>query len=364
DNAVSREDALKNLNTKILAGEVPDVIILDNIDMEQYADKGVLKELDDFLAPYEEEGVIYQNIVEGMRMTEKNKIYGVPMTVDLPMWLAEKKYLRDVQGLDDIIAGAELARAEHPDGPLIDTPGQEDLFNLMVPLCLPAWTGEDGSLDTGSLTEFYQAAVKLWELDSAGLSEEQRFKWQQDLSGEEADVMNIMFGQYNDIYNIGETWLALGYLKNTWYGMSHLHVRLENYRSDIHYNNGKRLDDEVVYGRLAGQAGNVCHVRTIVGLCEQAAEPELGEAFMELMLSDTMMQKWWLEGQFDGGVPIREKSIASLLDFNNRAFAEVKGWDAHDISVMYKEYFWPTEEEMQWLFDRMEESDCCYRTGT
>ena len=85
---------------------------------------------------------------------------------------------------------------------------------------------------------------------------------------------------------------------------------------------------------------------------------------MELMLSDTMMQKWWLEGQFDGGVPIREESIASLLDFNNRAFAEVKGWDAKDISTMYKEYFWPTEEEMQWLYDRMEESDCCYRTGT
>ena len=363
DNAVSREDALKNLNTRILAGEVPDVIILDNIDMEQYADKGVLKELDDFLAPYEEEGILYRNIVEGMRMTEKNKIYGVPMTVNLPMWLAEKKYLSDVQGLDDILAGAELARAQHPDGPLIDTPSQEGLFNLMVPLCLPAWTGEDGSLDTGSLTEFYRAAVKLWELDSAGLSEEQRLKWQQDLADEEADVMNIMFGQYNDIYNIGETWLALGYLKNTWYGMTNLHVRLDNYNSGD-YSIYKKLDDEVVYGRLVGQAGNVYHARTIAGLCEQASEPELGEAFLELMLSDTMMQKWWLEGQFDGGVPIREESIASLLDFNNHAFAEIKDWDAHDISVMYKDYFWPTEEEMQWLFDRMEESDCCYRTGT
>lgn len=258
DNAVSREDALKNLNTKILAGEVPDVIILDNIDMEQYADKGVLKELDDFLAPYEEEGILYRNILEGM------------------------------------IAGAELAREEHPDGPLIDTPCQENLFNIIIPICLPAWTGEDGSLDTDSLTKFYESAVRLWELDSEGFSEEGRLKWQQALA-EETDLANIMFGQYEDFYGIGETWINLGYLKNAWYGVTNLHTRMENYRNDYSYY--KKLDDEVVYGRMTGQAGNIYRARTITGLCEQAAEPELAE-------------------------------------------------------------------ELQWLFDRMEESDCCYRTGT
>ena len=362
DNAVSREDALKNLNTKILAGEVPDVIILDNIDMEQYAEKGVLRELDDFLAPYEGEGILYQNIVEGMRMTEKNKIYGVPMTVDLPMWFAEKKYISDEQGLADIVAGAERARTEHPDGPLITTPGQEDLLNLMIPVCLPAWTGEDGSLDAESLTEFYQAAVRLWELDSMGLTEAQRQKWQQDLADLEVDIADIWSGQYEDYYNIGETWLGFGYLKNIWFGMMNLHIRMELLRSDDP--DWKKLDDEVVYGRLVGQAGNVCHARTITGLCEQASEPELGEAFMELMLSDTMMQKWWLEGSQDGGVTIRKESIPSIMDMNNHTFGEVKGWDATDINNWYKELFWPTEEEMQWLYDRMEESDCCYRTGT
>lgn len=362
DNAVSREDALKNLNTRILAGEVPDVIILDDIDMEQYAEKGVLKELDDFLVPYEEEGVLFQNIVEGMRMTEKNKIYGVPLTVDLPICFAEKKYLKDVQGLDDIVEGVGLAREDHPEGPIIDTPYQSNLFDIMIPLCLPAWTREDGSLDKESLTKFYQSANELWDLDSAGMSEDERLKWQQNLAEESDDLTNIMFGQYEDIYNFGETWIALGYLKNAWYGVTNLHIRMENYRNDYSYY--KKLEDEVVYGRMTGQAGNIYHARTITGLCEQSKEQELGEEFLELLLSDTMMQKWWLEGQFDGGIPIRKDSLDSLLDINNRAFAEVKGWTANDISVVYKDYFWPTEEELQWLFDTMEESDCCYRTGT
>ncbi|MDE5716911.1 MAG: extracellular solute-binding protein, partial [Lachnospiraceae bacterium] len=160
DSAVSKEDALKNLNTRILAGDVPDVMILDDMDMEQYADKGMLRELDDFLAPYREEDILYGNIVDGMRMTEKNRVYGVPMTVELPLYYGEKKYVEDMQGLEGIVAGAEAARKEHEDGPLIDTPYQSNLFDLLIPLCLPAWTNGDGSLNTGSLEEFYQKAER------------------------------------------------------------------------------------------------------------------------------------------------------------------------------------------------------------
>lgn len=361
DNAVSREDALKNLNTRILAGEVPDVIILDDMDMRQYAEKGVLRELDDILQPYLEEGILYRHIVEGMRMTEKNRLYGVPLTVDLPMCLGEEKYLKEMQGLDGLVAAAELARAEHPEGPLLDTPDRESLFDLLIPICLPAWTGEDGSLDTEELTAFYQAAVSLWELDSAGLSEEKRSKWQQNLEEEESDLTNIMFGQYDDYSGIGETWISLGYQKNAWYGMTNLHVRMENYESGWA---AKKLEDEVAFQRLTGQAGNVYRARTIVGLCEQAKEPALAGDFMELLLSDRLMQKWWLEGHFDGGIPIRKESLASLLDRNNHDFAEIKSWDARTIDSMYQEGFWPTDEELQWLFGMMEESDCAYRTGT
>ncbi|MCM1256618.1 MAG: extracellular solute-binding protein [Roseburia sp.] len=361
DNAVGAEDALKNLNTRILAGDAPDVMILDGIDIERYAKKGALKELDGFLAPYLEEDVLYGNIVEGMCMTETDKIYGIPMTVDLPMCLGEKKYIQGMEGMEGIVAGAKLAREEHPNGPLMDIPYQDNLFDLMIPVCLPAWTNEDGSLNEEKLTEFYRTIKDLWELDCAGFSETERTKWQQDMAESEEDIENIMFGQYDDYDHIGETWISLGYQKNTWYGMTNLHTRMENYRNNYV---DKQLEDEVIYKRLVGQAGNVCRVRTVAGLCEKAKEPELAEEFLELLLSDEMMQKWWLEGQFDGGVPIRKESLVSLLDINNHAFAEVKGWDAGDISTMYKDYFWPTEEEIQWLSDTMEESDCCYLTGT
>ena len=169
DHAVSKEDALKNLNTRLLAGDVPDVIVLDNMDIEQYADKGVLKELDSVLQPYLDDGILYRNIVEGMRMTDKNKIYSVPMMVYLPLWLGEEMYLEGEDSLEDIIAGMELARQKHPEGPILNTPYPRDVLMQTIPVCLPAWTEEDGRLDVEKLTEYYRAEVQMWEKDSAVL---------------------------------------------------------------------------------------------------------------------------------------------------------------------------------------------------
>ncbi len=372
DNAVSKEDALKNLNTRLLAGEGPDVIVLDGVDMEQYADKGVLKPLDDFLTPYMEEGILYQNIVEGMRITEDEKIYGVPLTVYLPIWLSEKQYLEGEDSLEDIVAGMEKARADHPEGPLLFTPYPEDLLDQMIPACLPAWTlsdaaEENGSLNTEKLTEFYEAMDRLWELDSAGLDEEARTKWQQDVIEifEPEDDINLLMmatlGQYEDYYNIGENWAQFGCLLNCWFDLKSVHAKEEIFANGW---SSKKVEDEIMFSKYIGQADNVYWARTVTGLCEQAKEPELAEEFLTLLLSGRMADKWWLEGQWYGGITIRRDSLEKALDRNNHEFAQVKGWDDAAISQMYGDIQWFSEADKQWLYQMMEDADCCYRSGT
>lgn len=372
DYAVSKADAIKNLNTRILAGETPDILILDDIDMEQYAKKGILKELDDFLAPYTEEEILYRNIVEGMRMTEKEKIYGVPMTVYLPLWYSEKKYLDGEKGLADIIAGAKTARTAHPDGPLLSTPYPEDLLNEMIPVCLPAWTmsgetGVDGSLNVEKIEEFYQAMESLWELDSAGLSGDARTKWQQDYAelwdnpSKEKMLWLMYGGGYINLQGIGETWMVFCYLESSWQDMQVVHTYPDNITKGY---SDKTVEDEVVYEKLIGQSENVYWAENIVSLCEQSKEPELAEEFLELLLSETMMDKWWLEGVIGSGITIRKDSLENILDINNHDYAEVAGWNSSMVNTMYFEGFWPDEEEKQWLYQMMEEAECCYRSGT
>lgn len=366
DNAVSKEDALKNLNTRLLAGEVPDVIVMDNMDIEQYAGKGVLKELNGILEPYLEEGVLYRNIVEGMRMTEEDRIYSVPMMVYLPLWLSEKEYLEGEDSLADIVAGMELARQRHPEGPIFYTPYPRDLLLQTLPVCLPAWTKEDGSLDTERLAEYYQAVARMWELDGAGLPEAEREAWQKNnteyYAPGDMEMIDIGFSyQYTGQQNFGETWMQLGFLTSSYFGITSRMRPLElNLAAEWQT---KELDGEAGFGKYIGQAGNVYWARIIVGLCEQAKEPELAEEYLKLLLSDTMMRKWWLESPAAyGGITIRKDSFRDLLDINNVEYGEVMGWK--DPARMNVENVWPPEEEKEWFYQMMEDADTCYRPGT
>ncbi len=365
DNAVSREDALRNLNTRLLAGDVPDVIVMDQMDIEQYADKGVLRELDGILQPYLDDGILYQNIVEGMRMTEKNKIYSVPMMVYLPLWLGEKMYLDGEDSLEDIVAGMEKARQKHPEGAILYTLYPKDVLLQTMPVCLPAWTGEDGSLDVEKLTAYYQAVRRMWEIDCAGFDDAGRETWQKNnmewYAPEDMDMADIGFNfQYAVQQNFGETWLQLGFLMTPQVGMTGIHVTKANMAADWQE---KELEDAVAYDAYTGQADNVYWARTIVGLCEQGKEPELAEAYMNLLLSDPMMRKWWLDKPRNrSGLTIRKDSLGDILDIDNIEFGQTMGFK--DPTGVNHPNFWPTEEEKQWLYQMMEDASCCYRPGT
>lgn len=365
DNAISKEDALKNLNTRLLAGEVPDVIMLDQIDVERYAEKGVLKELDGVLQPYLDDGILYRNIVEGMRMTDREKLFCVPMMVYLPLWLGEEMYLEGEDSLEDIIAGMELARQKHPEGPILYTLYPKDVLLQTMPVCLPVWTGEDGSLDVEKLTAYYRAAAKMWEIDSAGFDDAGREAWQKSnteyYEPDDIDMIDICFDyQYSGHQDFGETWMQLGFMLNAGTGSQNIHVVKSNMEASWQK---KELEDKVNFGIYTGQADHVYWAHTIVGLCEQAKEPELAEEFLHLLLSDTMMRKWWLDKpRNQTGITIRKDSLLDIMDINNVEFGQVMGWK--DPGILNEESAWPTEEEKQWICQMMEDAACCYRPGT
>ena len=49
DDGVTRTDALKTLNTEIMAGKGPDILILDGISSETYVEQGMLEDLSGIL---------------------------------------------------------------------------------------------------------------------------------------------------------------------------------------------------------------------------------------------------------------------------------------------------------------------------
>lgn len=68
----------QNLNTEMLAGNAADILILDNLKADSYAEKGLLVDIQDVIEPLEQSGELLANITEGY-VTTDGKRYTVPL---------------------------------------------------------------------------------------------------------------------------------------------------------------------------------------------------------------------------------------------------------------------------------------------
>ena len=76
DNGVTLEDALKTLSTDILAGNGPDVLILDGMPVDSYVEKGILTDISDVVDEVKASDGLVDSIVKDS--TKDGKIYTIP----------------------------------------------------------------------------------------------------------------------------------------------------------------------------------------------------------------------------------------------------------------------------------------------
>ncbi len=69
-NGVTANDAVKNLNTQLLAGKGPDMILLNGMPADAYIEKGILMDLSDFVA--ELPGNYFEGIFKRISVRRRN----------------------------------------------------------------------------------------------------------------------------------------------------------------------------------------------------------------------------------------------------------------------------------------------------
>lgn len=108
DPAAARSDALTQLNTELLAGEGPDLIILDGVEYETYADKGLLADLSDVL-PLDS---LQSNITDPF--VQDGTVYAMPARFSVPVLIGDEGTLDTLTDLS-AMQQAVLDAAPRPD---------------------------------------------------------------------------------------------------------------------------------------------------------------------------------------------------------------------------------------------------------
>lgn len=93
----------QQVNTMLMGSEAPDILVLDHLNKESFAEKGVLAEIQDIIAPMEESGALLSNITGAYRQ-EDGKQYIVPLQFGFSLAVGRDISVQDMTSMESLAA--------------------------------------------------------------------------------------------------------------------------------------------------------------------------------------------------------------------------------------------------------------------
>ncbi len=168
ENGVTESDAIKNLNTKLLAGDGPDLILLDGMPMDSYEEKGMLADCSDVVQDLEGKEHLFGGVVKGFQSDQG--LFAIPFRIKIPLLIGKSS---TVSGVTDLASLADMVekQAGQPDvtETVMGTYTAEELLEKMYLLSADSWLNEEKTIDREKLKEFLTQAKRLYEADQKNL---------------------------------------------------------------------------------------------------------------------------------------------------------------------------------------------------
>lgn len=121
-NGITYDDALKNLTTEVLSDNAPDVMMLDGLDIDNYAEKNMLLDLTDSEVIWNPDNVLLDNVAKWN--SNDSGLYSVACKFEVPIIIAWQEDMKSISSLSDFADVIE----EKYDGDLYNPKGYVTYF--------------------------------------------------------------------------------------------------------------------------------------------------------------------------------------------------------------------------------------------
>lgn len=348
--AVTREDALKKLNTQIVAGEGPDVLMMDGLPMDSYIEKGLLLDLTDLMGDLSKEVDFYENLYQAM--AEDGKVYVVPTEVYLPALLGREEYVSGMNDLTSIADEICRLREDNPGKDIIYSCNEKAIMKAFAPIAAPMWKKDNGEINQEAIREFLTQMKKIYDAQMDGINEKslEEHRWMEEYNARELGedwLYDITQYGNNEVYFAGD-YLQMSMGVTTYpYGYMSLTSVAKN----------KGFED-AMFAPAKGLCENVYMPVTMLGINAVSGKKERAEEFfreflgkeVQMALGSYVINKEALEESFKP----EEGYVGENGEYGMMAIIDEDGRET-DFSV-----FVTTEEEMDAFRSWMESSDTPY----
>lgn len=282
-DAMTVSDALRTLNTNIMAGKGPDVLILDGMPVKSYSEKGLLTDLTEILKRVESS----EGLIESVKKTyaSEDKIHAIPTRFKMPVLQGSKGNIENMNDLSSMVEQIEKLKKENPDKGIFGDMEIGTLIEKLYASNSAAWLTEEGTLNQDALKEFFTLLKQIYESDKHEEKSENQL-----VMGEfgESTFYNINGGIGDLVSN--KNLLNMGLVSEI---SQYVQVVLAN----------KKMGDGAVK-LLNGQTTNAFVPMTTVGISSKSTDTETAGKFVEFLLSkdaQTISQ--------GGGLPVNKTAF-------------------------------------------------------
>lgn len=165
EGATLVSDRIRALNTRILSGDGPDIIILDGLPAQSYVEKGILAELSLLLS--EQLPKLQENIVSNYMRGDG--LYMLPLRYSIPMIATSGQNAEIFASLAALTAYCE---AEEGNEVILPKVPYHDIVELLYYNFPPGIIAADGSVNEENILEFIRLTKRFCEAERGVASEQ------------------------------------------------------------------------------------------------------------------------------------------------------------------------------------------------
>ena len=144
------QNGVDALNAQLLAGEDPDILLLDGLPIQTYIDKGILMDLSDIASECCKKEGCYKNIIEAYK--QKDGVWAIPMRFQVPMIWGKSDIINQAQSIDELAQYKEV----HPDEVLIKK-NMDELAAQLIYISEPMLMDENKAYNRDKVKQYINA---------------------------------------------------------------------------------------------------------------------------------------------------------------------------------------------------------------
>ncbi len=329
EDGMTMEDTIKKLNSRILAGDGPDVLILDGLPVDSYIEKGMLADIGELL----EESGLFPNLVESFRK-EDGAVYTMPLCFQVPLLVGDTNVINEIENLESFADGITALRETNKEGGLLGIYDAGTMLQLFGMVSSPAWVNETDGIDRSAVEAFLMQTKRIYEAELAGALPEETETLQkedEELTSYGIDPVENKMEACNNVIQLrrGYAKLACGYIDG-------IQICLDNITSVI------KLEETISYKSFPGQKQGVFVPKVLAGISAKSTHRAEAEEFIKMMFSAEKQEEMY------DGFPVNEAAFAVRFllylpgDSNgSMTFAKKDGTEEE------LELLWPNEAEQR-----------------